>query len=206
VSVSPSTRKGRETRNRLIAAARTVSARDGYTAMRIADVVELAQSSTGALYRYFTDGDDLFAAAIGDLHREFLDASRTRTHNFAHEPYEAMREAHEGYLAHYYHHREFMRAFIEAAHVTDRFRQIWWAMRRDHVERFVHSVKRHHGIDQVDGLPLIVVADGLGAMLEHCAYIWFAQQEHALQPVSVPDAAKIVARASYRTIFTGQAE
>jgi AcrR family transcriptional regulator len=194
VSKIPPTRKGRETR--------TVSGSHGYTAMRIADVVERAHSSTGALYRYFANSDDLFAAAIGDLHQEFLDASRVHEHSFADDPYAAMCEAHEGYFAHYYRHREFMRAFIEAAHVSRRFMEIWSGMRRDHVERFVHAVERHHGIREVDGIPMIVVADGFAAMVEHCAYIWFAQEQQALQPVSVPEAARIVARASYKSIFT----
>ena len=72
--------------------------------------------------------------------------------------YEALREANRGYLAHYHEYRDVMRAFMEAAHVDARFRDIWWSMRLRHVDRFVAAVRRVHGLEDVDGFEVELVA------------------------------------------------
>lgn len=49
-----------ETRDRIIAAARTVFARRGYYATRVADIVDEAEVSHGLFYRYFTNKTEIF--------------------------------------------------------------------------------------------------------------------------------------------------
>ena len=138
----PTTPKGQRTRAHLLLAARKVFARDGFVNMRMSDVAKEANTSLGAVYRYFKDKEDLFENLIGDIHEELYEASHPREHRFATDPYAALLEANRGYLDLYHQHRDVMRALIEAAAVEPRFRDVWWKMRVRHRERFVNSLAR----------------------------------------------------------------
>src|SRR5690606_13163514 len=61
---TPSTAKGRNTRARILSAARQVFGRDGYVGTTMSAVASEADMSLGGLYRYFRDKEDLFAALI----------------------------------------------------------------------------------------------------------------------------------------------
>ncbi len=197
----PSTPKGRRTRAHLLDSAHRVFARAGYVTLRMADVAEEAGVSMGALYRYFRNKDDLFVNLIGDIHEELFEASAAREHDFAQRPYEALVEANRGYLTHYHANRDVMRAFIEAATVDERFREVWWRMRNRHVERFLHALANAHGVTRVDGVPARPVAEATAAMVEQCAYVWFAQEAMNERPMPLDTAAHVTARIWYRAFF-----
>lgn len=200
----PTTPKGRRTRSHILDCARKVFAHAGYVTLRMADVAEEAGVSMGALYRYFQNKEDLFVNLIGDIHEELFEASAARTHDFATAPHDALVEANRGYLAHYYDNRDVMRAFIEATTVDQRFRDVWWGMRTRHVERFVHALNKAHGIDRADGVPARQVAEAMAAMVEQCAYVWFAQEAMNEAPMSVDTAADVVAGVWYRAFFAAK--
>ncbi len=200
----PTTPKGRRTRSHILDCARKVFAHAGYVTLRMADVAEEAGVSMGALYRYFQNKEDLFVNLIGDIHEELFEASAARVHDFATAPYDALVEANRGYLAHYYDNRDVMRAFIEATTVDERFRDVWWGMRTRHVERFVHALNKAYGIDRVDGVPARQVAEAMAAMVEQCAYVWFAQEAMNEAPMSVDTAADVVAGVWYRAFFAAK--
>jgi AcrR family transcriptional regulator len=197
----PVTTKGRRTRERILKAAREVFARDGYVDARMSDIAETTGVSNGALYRYFDSKDAVLSALIGDLHVQLYESSGHTRHDFASSPYEALLEANRGYLTSYCENRDIMRAFIEAAAVDIGFRQIWWEMRRRHVDRFVAVLARSHGISSVDSLDIEVATDALACMAEQAAYVWFAHAELNSRSVSVEDAARVVTRAWYRMFF-----
>lgn len=201
VSAEPTTPKGRRTREHLVNAGRTVFARDGYVNARMSDVAEEADISMGGLYRYFANKEDLFAQVIADLHEELFQASTARTHDFATEPYEALVEANRGYLGHYNEHRDVMRAFIQAAHVEDRFRDFWWQMRNRHIDRFVAALKNVHGITDVNGVDASLAAESVACMVEQSAYVWYAQQPLHGSEVDLDDAARTVAHSWFATFF-----
>lgn len=199
--VLPATRKGQQTRTRILAAARKVFGKHGYVDAPMSAVAQEAKVSAGGLYRYFEDKEDLFAALIADLHEELYSSSRARHHNFAEDPYGALLEANHGYLATYYDNRDLMRTFIEASGVYSRFREIWWRMRRRHVERFVKALSGTFGITSVDGTAAEIVADAMACMVEQAAYVWYAHDELNERPVSVDDAAKVATLSWFRTFF-----
>lgn len=199
----PTTPKGRQTWQSIIAAARTVFARDGFVGARMSDVAEEAGLSMGGLYRYFGNKEDLFEALIADIHTELYEASRSPEHRFADEPYEALLDANRGYLSHYYENRDVMRSFIEAAAVDDRFRSIWWEMRNRHAHRFADALRHDYGIEEVRGSSVTLASDAMACMVEQCAYVWFAQAALHDTPVTVDDAARVVTNAWYRTFFDG---
>lgn len=202
----PTTPKGRRTHTQILAAARLVFGRDGYNGMRMSDVATEAGLSMGGLYRYFDNKTALFEAVIGDIHEELYTASRTGDADFASEPFASLLEANVGYLAHYYEHRDVMRAFIEAANIDRRFREIWWDMRRRHTERFAEALRTDHGITEVDGIDAGLAADAMACMVEQCAYVWYAHEDLSAATIPVETAGRLVTRTWFRTFFAPRAD
>ncbi|MCF8570383.1 TetR/AcrR family transcriptional regulator [Gordonia sp. HY002] len=198
----PTTPKGRRTRDHLVNAGRAVFARNGYVDARMSDVAEEADISMGGLYRYFKNKEDLFAQVIEDLHQRLYDASVARDHDFRTDPHGALIEANRGYLSLYNENRDVMRAFIQAAHVEDRFQQIWRHMRERHVDRFTAALEKVHGITQVAGTNARLATESMACMVEQSAYVWFAKAEDHLSAVDVDTAARLVAHTWHRTFFT----
>lgn len=198
----PTTPKGQRTRAHLLASARTVFARDGYVNARMSDVADEAEISMGGLYRYFANKEDLFAQVIADLHDELYEASTAKEHDFATHPFEALVEANRGYLQLYSDERDVMRAFIQAAHVEDRFRDFWWHMRNRHIERFVGALASVHEITEVDGVDAALAAESVACMVEQSAYVWYAQQALHGSEVDLDEAARTVAHIWFTTFFS----
>ncbi len=201
MTAQPTTPKGLRTRAHLLESGREVFARHGYVDARMSDVADRAQISMGGLYRYFANKEELFAQVIADLHEQLYQASTAREHDFATQPYEALLEANRGYLALYREQRDVMRAFIQAAHVEDRFRNYWWQMRNRHIERFVAALERIYGMTQVDGVDVGLAAESVACMVEQSAYVWYAQQGLHGSEVDLDEAARTVAHAWYATFF-----
>lgn len=200
-SINPQTTKGQRTRKNILNCARKVFARAGYVTLRMSDVAEESGVSMGALYRYFQNKDDLFVNLIGDIHEQMFSASRASEHDFAADPYQALLAANRGYLKHYHENRDVMRALIEAGTVDERFRDVWWQMRRRHIDRFVYALKTSHGIETVSGVSVRTVVESMASLVEQSAYTWFAQEELNDKPISVETAAQVVTRVWYRTFF-----
>src|SRR5947208_947535 len=98
-SFRPTTPKGLRTRARILDAARSVFARDGFVETRMSDIANAARLSAGGLYRYFMSKEDVFAALVADLFQDLYEASGHTAHSFSEEPFEALLEANRGYLA-----------------------------------------------------------------------------------------------------------
>lgn len=201
MAAEPTTPKGRRTRDHLVTAGTAVFARDGYVNARMGDVAIEADVSMGGLYRYFMNKEDLFAQVIEDLHEQLFEASASREHNFREKPYESLLASNRGYLQIYSENRDVMRAFIQAAHVEERFQGIWWQMRNRHVERFTEALSRAHGITEIAGVDVRLHAESMACMAEQSAYIWFAQEKLHQGTVSLDDAAKSLTHSWYTTFF-----
>lgn len=201
VSAQPTTPKGLRTRAHLVDSGRTVFARQGYVNARMSDVADEADISMGGLYRYFANKEDLFAQVIADVHEELYQASTAKKADFRSDPYAALVEANRGYLELYRDQRHVMRAFIQAAHVEDRFRAFWWQMRNRHIERFVSALSRVHGITEVHGVDAALAVESVACMVEQSAYVWYAQQELHGSEVDLDEAARTIAHTWFTTFF-----
>jgi AcrR family transcriptional regulator len=201
MSRTPSTPKGKQTQARLLGAARTVFARDGYVGATMSAVATEAGMSLGGLYRYFGDKEDLFAALIADTHDELFQASGTTGHRLGTDPYQALLEANTGYLNHYYNNRDIMRTLVEAASVETRFRDFWWQMRNRHIARFTTALKANLGIEEIDGLPIGPLAEAVACMVEQSAYVWYAQDALQETPMPLEQAAEVVTRIWHASFF-----
>ena len=197
----PVTPKGKRTRAIMLNAARKVFAKHGYVGMRMADVAAEAKLSMGALYRYFKNKEDLFANLIEDIHEVLLESSRASSTDFRSAPYAALLEANRGYLEHYYEYRDVMRAFFEAMTVHERYRKIWWQMRAHHVERFVYSLKKYHGITEVNGVDATIITEAMASMVEQSAYCWYAQEELYAEHLPIEVATEAVTIIWYQAFF-----
>ena len=197
----PTTPKGKRTYAHLLEVGREVFARDGYVSMRMSDVAAEAGISLGGLYRYFANKEDLFAGVIADLHERLFAASTTTSHLFRTDPQQALLESNRGYLALYAENREVMRAFMQAAHVDDRFRDIWNQMRQRHVDRFADAAKSVHGISEVDGVNVRVMTEAVACMVEQAAYVWFAQSNLSDRDMDVDTAARAATLIWYEAFF-----
>ncbi|MGW0176817.1 TetR/AcrR family transcriptional regulator [Rhodococcus sp. NPDC003322] len=200
----PNTTKGRQTRTRLLDAARAVFARDGYVGTTMSGVATEAGMSLGGLYRYFKDKDDLFSALIADTHDDLFRASGNLKHRLEDEPYEALLESNTGYLAHYYDNRDIMRTLVEAASVDPQFREFWWKMRNRHIDRFTTALKSKCGIVEVAGQPSSVMVEAMACMVEQSAYVWYAQDALQDRTMPVEQAAEVVTRIWFATFFGGE--
>jgi AcrR family transcriptional regulator len=205
-SFAPSTPKGHRTRARILDAARAVFARDGFSDARMGDIATAARLSAGGLYRYFMSKEDVFAALVADLVHDLFEASGHTTQSFSSHPYEALLEANRGYLSVYYENRDLLRAFVEAVAVDSRFREMWWTARRRHVSRFVRAARVAHGKGKVDGVELVTVVESMACMVEQSAYLWWAQEDLLGRRVSVDDAARVVTRAWFLSVYNSAAE
>ena len=197
----PTTPKGKRTYAHLLEVGREVFARDGYVSMRMSDVASEAGISLGGLYRYFANKEDLFAGVIADLHERLFAASTTTSHLFRTDPQQALLESNRGYLALYAENREVMRAFMQAAHVDDRFRDIWNQMRQRHVDRFADAAASVHAIAEVDGVNVRVMTEAVACMVEQAAYVWFAQSDLSDLDMDVDTAARAATRIWYEAFF-----
>ncbi len=70
----PTTRKGRETRERIVRAAAELVAEKGAAGMSLDDVKARAGASRSQLYHYFSDRDDLIRAVVGATSDMVIDA------------------------------------------------------------------------------------------------------------------------------------
>lgn len=199
MSALPTTPKGQRTRQSIVEAGRRVFARDGFVSARMSDIAEEAGLSLGGLYRYFGNKDDVFEAVIADVHEDLFAASTASERDFRTEPYEALLEANLGYLEHYWEFRDVMRAFMEAAHVDARFREVWWTMRTRHVDRFLRAVERQQGV--AEGPDRRLAAEAMACMVEQSAFVWFANEKLYGREVGRREAAEVVTRSWFRTFF-----
>jgi AcrR family transcriptional regulator len=73
--ITPTTSRGRRTRERLLAAASEVFERDGYIGAKITDITATAGVSSGTFYTYFRSKAEILAALIDRVNREMYVAT-----------------------------------------------------------------------------------------------------------------------------------
>jgi AcrR family transcriptional regulator len=68
--IGPRSRKGEQTRARLVAAAKVVFERSGFLDARITDISEEAGLSHGSFYHYFESKEEIFREVVTDVERK----------------------------------------------------------------------------------------------------------------------------------------
>ena len=167
------TRRGAATQARLVDAAATVFAEHGYNSARISDMVRLAGISQGNFYRHFQSKDEILLAVL----EAPLDDLR-RVSRIPHGDEVVLSElvaSNKAYFWAYARHRHTFRVMREAAATNPEFRRLWLEIRRRFVDRTVRWLEQLRAAGKLDaGTNLELLAEGLGSIVEHLAYVQIA--------------------------------
>jgi AcrR family transcriptional regulator len=174
----PRSRKGIETRARLLKAAKEVFENDGFLEARISDIAEGAGLSHGSFYHYFESKEEVFREVAlevderlsAPLNAVVLDPSSTAT------PLERIRQAIRLHLESYRDEARVMGVIEQVA----RFDPELSALRHERHLRYhlqiadsIRQLQRHELADR--RLDPEVAAAGLGAMTYRFPELWFVQ-------------------------------
>jgi AcrR family transcriptional regulator len=174
----PRSRKGVETRARLVVAAKEVFERDGFLEARISDIAEQAGLSHGSFYHYFESKEEVFrevAAAVDERLNEpmksvILDPASSAS------PYERIRDAIRINLESYRDEARIMKVIEQVS----RFDPGLGASRSQRhraslaeVAESIASLQRHGLVDQ--RLDPTITASALGSMTYRFPEMWFVE-------------------------------
>lgn len=172
----PRTRKGLETRARLLEAAKVVFERDGFLDARISDIAEEAGVSHGSFYHYFGSKEEAFREVATRID-EFLAAPQ---HDIIRDPTsvvpprrrleEAIRKHLEGYRA----EARIIRVIEQVSHIDPHVRAERAERHGRYLAEMAESIEALQRRGLADArLDPKVAAAGLGSMTYRFPEIWF---------------------------------
>ena len=175
VKAGAKTRRGAVTRARLVDAATTVFAECGYNAARISDMVRLAGISQGNFYRHFESKDEILVAVLEGPLDDLRRATSGEHHHGDEVVLADLVAANRAFFSAYARHRHVIRVMREAAATNAEFGRLWLQIRRAFVERTVRWLERLQAAGRLEaGTNLELLADALGSVVEHLAYVQVA--------------------------------
>ncbi|MCX4092388.1 TetR/AcrR family transcriptional regulator [Nocardia sp. alder85J] len=188
----PPTPKGRNSRERLLAAATTLFAERGYARVRITDITEAAGLSPGAFYRYFTDRRELMLVLMRALTDEVFDFVRVPWDES--DPVATVSLSTRRYFQFYLEHRGFFAVLVELAQTDAEVGRIWADSRRAFYARIAQSLRRgmESGTVRAD-VDVTVAAELLGGMTEFYAFQRLVLADGAVTEVPLDQAARHLA-------------
>jgi AcrR family transcriptional regulator len=174
----PRSRKGVETRARLVAAAKDVFERDGFLDARISDIAERAGLSHGSFYHYFESKEEVFREVAAEVNERLsapmntviLDSTSTAG------PRERIREAMRLHLEIYRDEARIMGVIEQVARFDDEVGRSWFERHQHYRNEMAHSIRslQRHGL--VDGgLDPTITAAAIGSMVYRFPEMWFVQ-------------------------------
>ena len=174
----PRSRKGEQTRARLLEAARRVFEEDGFLDARITDISERAGLSHGSFYHYFESKEEVFrevAAAVDEqnsapLENVILDRSSRAT------PHERIREALRRYFESYRAQARIMGLIEQVSRYDEQVAAARQVRHRRYSEQMAESIRHMQRRGLADpALNPEVAAAGLGSMTNRFAEQWLVQ-------------------------------
>ena len=174
----PRSRKGEQTRARLLEAARRVFEEDGFLDARITDISERAGLSHGSFYHYFESKEEVFrevAAAVDEqnsapLEHVILDPSSRAT------PHERIREALRRYFESYRAQARIMGLIEQVSRYDEQVAAARQVRHRRYSEQMAESIRHMQRRGLADpALNPEVAAAGLGSMTNRFAEQWLVQ-------------------------------
>jgi AcrR family transcriptional regulator len=190
---APLSRKGRQTRARLLTAAKEVFERDGFLDARIVDIAEGANLAPGGFYHYFDSKEELFLE-VAQSQEEKLTAPSDAASGGLDDasPAERVRRANRMYLKRYRDEAALMGVIEQVSRFDADVNEARMATMKHFVKRAERSIRRLQREGKVDGrLDPSMAADALGAMIARVAELWLVQGyrdydfEHAVEQLSL---------------------
>jgi AcrR family transcriptional regulator len=173
----PRSRKGMQTRARLVEAAKKVFERDGFLEARIVDIAEAANLAPGGFYHYFDSKEELFLE-VAQMQEERLTAPSEDPSGDRKEtsPTEGIRQANRLYLERYRDEAALMGVIEQVSRYDQDVNAARMATMKHFVERAERSIRRLQREGSVDPrLDPSMAADALGAMIARVAELWLVQ-------------------------------
>ena len=169
-------RKGVQTRARLIDAAKVVFERDGFLEARISDIAEHAGLATGSFYHYFESKEQIFRE-VAEAQEERLTAPATDESNGAGDtPSERIGRANRRYLERYRDEAALMGVIEQVSRYDEPVNAARMATMKHFVERAERAIRQLQADGQANPrLEPSIAADALGAMVARFAELWLVQ-------------------------------
>jgi AcrR family transcriptional regulator len=174
----PRSRKGVETRSRLVDAAKEIFESDGFLDARISDIAERAGLSHGSFYHYFDSKEEVFrevAAEVDELlsaplHNVILDPSSSAT------PHERIHEAIRLHMKSYQAEARIMGVIEQVWRFDEEFKAMWFERHRRYTVQVADSIRslQRHGLAD-ERLDPTIASAGVGAMTYRFPEMWFVQ-------------------------------
>jgi AcrR family transcriptional regulator len=176
VGERPRSRKGVQTRARLIHAAKVVFERDGFLEARITDIAEVAGLASGSFYHYFESKEQIFRE-VAAAQEERLTAPGDENEPAGDDsPWERIRRANRRYLARYKDEAKLMGVIEQVSRYDIHVNAARMATMKHFVERAERAIRQLQAEGQVDVLiDPALAADALGAMVARFAELWLVQ-------------------------------
>jgi AcrR family transcriptional regulator len=191
------TRKGRNTKARILEAGRSVLEQRGYFDTSVSEIAERSGVAVGTFYRYFENKDILCLRLLETLVTELYESvSGSWTKE---DVRENLRNSSLRYLTAYYANRKLISAMLQMSGTVPACASLWWALRKqtyDRMKRYLKSSKMARQIDP----DLMVTA--LGSMVEQFAYYSYVEAERTRKPVpKIEDAADVLSHIWYSAVY-----
>lgn len=173
----PRSRKGAETRARLIGAARQVFERDGFLTARISDIAAAAGLSQGSFYHYFDSKEQIFRE-VAEAQEERLTAPPDDRASAPRDdaPRAVIGRANRRYLERYRDAARLMGVIEQVSRYDERVSRARIATQQHFAERAERAIRRMQREGVADRkVDAAIAADALGAMVARFAEMWLVQ-------------------------------
>jgi len=181
----PRSRKGAQTRARLLDAAKQIFEEYGFLEARISDIADRAGLSHGAFYHYFDSKEQIFrevAEALDDELSEPME-SVILAPGSTQSPRERIFTAIHRHLERYREEARIMRVIEEVARYDEHMSAVRATRNERHREEIAASLRRLQKRRLVDAtIDPVIAAAALGSMVERFAEMWLAQGQLDADP------------------------
>ncbi|MFC4292583.1 TetR/AcrR family transcriptional regulator [Sphingorhabdus arenilitoris] len=206
----PPTRKGKATREKLLAAAAVIFGKLGYDAARISDIVKKAGISHGLFYRHFADKDAILLAVLERLNDGLRHTSGKAAGSADGDKrgitLELLEKRNILFFREYRENRLLLRVAREAAarNEDSGFREMWLKIRGRFTLRTQRLLDQLIQSGDIAAIPdTEMVAEGLSALTEQLAYVQIGLAAEDPDDAFVERLGKSCGLIWYRTIFGG---
>jgi AcrR family transcriptional regulator len=174
---TPTSSRGRRTREALVRAARDVFEEKGFDEARIADITARADAAYGSFYTYFDSKEAVFRELVQSFAEAVFIASRASDLPWA-SPEDKIRHTTRVYLETVAEHAHLMSVFEQVAARDEYFRTLLLEVRSLFTDRIAGGTRRlqEEGLAAPD-LDPVTCAHLLGGMIENIARMMYAYRQ-----------------------------
>ncbi len=172
----PRTRKGEQTRAKLVKAAKQVFERDGFLDARISDIAKRARVSYGAFYHYFESKEQIFRE-VAEAQEELLTApAPDGPRPGADSPQKRIHQANRRYLQRYRDEARIMGIIEQVSRYDPYVNAARMETQKHFAQRSERAIRRLQGQGLADRrVDPAIAADALGSMVGRFAELWLTQ-------------------------------